>query len=325
MAGVAVAVFDYADLAKPDRAALEKHAATIRGIQNGVRRIAAEGVIQIGEELKAAQDRLAHHGDGEFCKWAKGECGYSKVHAYRFIAAYNVFGVCTNLVQTFEPSALYLLAAPSCPEKARAESLRLAEREQPITHTVAKGLKTKYSKTSPAPTAPQASNGKKPKKLSQKALAAQAAVTQGKRVVDAAKAMGFSKTAYRRTLDVALSAREELIDAMDAELLTPNRAAGLIEESQEEVDAAIEDARLKVAQKKHRAASTKGMTKGEILLDMLEQTWVTWRSFISTHPKPSVALPKNAKQLADCRRLLPQVRAVVLDALNSLEKGLDDV
>lgn len=138
-------VFDYGDMEAADSTVLERHATAIQETQDQVRRISADGVIRIGKELKEAQQRLAHHGDGMFNKWVKQRCGISLSCAYKSINAHEVFGeVCVNFTQTFDASALYLLSADSCPEEATEEALRLAEEGQHVSHKVAKELKERF-------------------------------------------------------------------------------------------------------------------------------------------------------------------------------------
>jgi hypothetical protein len=137
--------FDYGDLPTSVASALEEHAKAITKTQEQVRRISAEGVIAIGRELKAAQERLANHRVGTFQKWVKQRCGITPKSAYRAISAFDAFGYCDKLSQYFDASSLYLLSAESCPEEATAEALKLAADGQRITHKVAKELRAKYS------------------------------------------------------------------------------------------------------------------------------------------------------------------------------------
>ena len=91
----------------------------------------SEAVIEVGKELKAAQDRLAGKGrDGMFRPWVQ-RCGFSKSAAYRAIAAFETFGKCPTVGHLFDPKALYLLSAPSCPEEATAEAIERAEKGVP--------------------------------------------------------------------------------------------------------------------------------------------------------------------------------------------------
>ncbi|HUT93318.1 MAG TPA: hypothetical protein VMY37_27895, partial [Thermoguttaceae bacterium] len=141
--GTELATFDYGDLAAPDATALEKHAKRIDDIQVKTRRIAAEAVIAVGKELKAAHERLAGKGrEGLFRPWVQ-RCGFSHTSAYKAVAAYDTFGgeKCKSSLHLFDCNALYLLSAPSCPEDATAEAIQRAEKGERITHKVAKSLK----------------------------------------------------------------------------------------------------------------------------------------------------------------------------------------
>jgi hypothetical protein len=137
--------FDYGDLAADDADALEGHADTVGQIQGQVRRVAAEGVIAIGKELKAAHDRLAGKGrDGMFRPWVKERCGCGVTSAYKAMIAFDVFGKC-SYCEHFDASALYLLSSDSCPEAATNEAVRLAKKGEHISHKRAKQLKVKHS------------------------------------------------------------------------------------------------------------------------------------------------------------------------------------
>ena len=131
---------DFGDLKAADTKALEGNATRIEKVQERVRKAGAEGVMAIGKELTAAQDRLANHGDGTFGKWAQARCGFTRQSAYRAIAAFGTFKDCNIMLQTFDPTALYLLSADSCPEGATAEALKLAETGEKITAKRAKEI-----------------------------------------------------------------------------------------------------------------------------------------------------------------------------------------
>ncbi len=112
------------------------HAKTVEAIQERVRRTSAEGVLKIGEELAAAQERLANNGNGTFGKWVAERLGMSRMSSSRAIQAYRTFGMgdCNKLLQSFDASALYILSAESTPEEATTKALELAEQGEQITH-----------------------------------------------------------------------------------------------------------------------------------------------------------------------------------------------
>ena len=120
-------------ISEEDRGTLEKHAETIRSIQHRTRKTLAEAVVRMGAVLAQAQSQLAKHGDGTFAKWVRDRCGISKSTAYRAIAVHEAFGDRPTVGQTFEPTALYVLSAPSTPEEATEEALDLAGKGELIT------------------------------------------------------------------------------------------------------------------------------------------------------------------------------------------------
>lgn len=135
--------FDYTGIVPDDVAALERHAVTIDSVGPVVRKTESDGILVIGRELKAAQDRLANHHDGTFNKWVEQRCGFSKRTAYNAISAYTTFG-CATVAQLFDARALYLLSAESTPEAATEEALRLANEGEVITHKRAKAIVDQY-------------------------------------------------------------------------------------------------------------------------------------------------------------------------------------
>jgi len=64
--------------------------------------------------------------DGIFRPWVKERCGYGKDTAYKAIQAYKVFGKRLPDRHFFEPTALYLLSAESCPKEVTEEAIARA-------------------------------------------------------------------------------------------------------------------------------------------------------------------------------------------------------
>ena len=95
-------------------------------------RRSAQDIWEIGQKLADVRDRLKY---GQFDTWLKVEFGWSRRTAYNFISVYQTFGERANLAQVdIATSALYLLAAPSTPQKVREEFLQKAQAGQSITH-----------------------------------------------------------------------------------------------------------------------------------------------------------------------------------------------
>jgi hypothetical protein len=119
---------------------------------------ACEAIIEIGTDLMAAQELLAH---GDWLPWLKREFGWEKSQAYRFIQVAQTFGPALQSATgklpnlgNFDVSALYVLAAKhKAVEEARSEALRLAEAGERITHAKAKAL-VEQQRAKPAPPPP---------------------------------------------------------------------------------------------------------------------------------------------------------------------------
>jgi hypothetical protein len=118
--------FDYEALDADTRATVQRRTDKIRGLM----RRAAQDIVDIGLELIGVKEDLPH---GAFGPWLRAEFEWDIRQAQRFMAVAERFGECDNL-SLMAPSALYLLAAPSTPEAARAEALALAESGEPITY-----------------------------------------------------------------------------------------------------------------------------------------------------------------------------------------------
>ncbi|MCC5602095.1 DUF3102 domain-containing protein [Nostoc favosum] len=120
--------FDYELLTPEQRTLVEQHTTEIR---EQLRRT-AQDIWEIGQRLAEVRSKLKH---GQFDTWLKAEFGWSRRTAYNFINVYETFGNRANLAQIdIATSALYLLAAPSTPQKLREQYLEEAKTGKRITH-----------------------------------------------------------------------------------------------------------------------------------------------------------------------------------------------
>lgn len=130
---VACAKFDYAVLdpahARSARVASEK----IRGVM----RRTVENLLEIGNELIAIKRILPH---GRFGEWLAAEFGWRERMARHFMNVAERFKSAKFAEIDMDPSAAYLLAAPSTPEQVRKEALTRAENGERVTHAVATKL-----------------------------------------------------------------------------------------------------------------------------------------------------------------------------------------
>lgn len=135
-----VKTFDYSICSVDEKGKLIYLAAEVGKIKGK----GAELVIEMGKTLAQARGQLAKHHGGVFLKWIETECGLSKDTVYRSIASFEVFESCRNL-RKLEVSAMYELAKKSTPEKAQREAVKLADKGEPITLSVAKRLIKKHA------------------------------------------------------------------------------------------------------------------------------------------------------------------------------------
>jgi hypothetical protein len=143
------AKFDYGDTPLDDIEALEAHAERIRETIGQSRSKALQHALKVGEELVAAQERLAHNGDGTFVRWCWEACSLKKSTAYKLIDAYRFAQDCPSGGRSFEISALYALGAARCPEPARRKAIELADQGECITGSLATSLVRAHTPPSP--------------------------------------------------------------------------------------------------------------------------------------------------------------------------------
>lgn len=116
-----------------------------------------ESAVKIGQELLAVKEALEH---GHFLPWLRAEFGWSERTAYNFMSVAQRFELATIANLPIQPTAAYLLAAPSVPDEARQAAIEKAEAGEEISTTVAKEIvaeakkkkKPRRRKTVPADT-----------------------------------------------------------------------------------------------------------------------------------------------------------------------------
>lgn len=98
-----------------------------------------EDVLAVGQELLAVKETLPH---GQFSVWLRAEFDWTQRTAERFMAVAQRFGskIDTMSILRIDPTAAYLLAAPSVPPEASEIALERAQNGERITVSVAKGI-----------------------------------------------------------------------------------------------------------------------------------------------------------------------------------------
>lgn len=132
--------FDYATLDTQTRIVVEQRTGEIKSL---IRR-SANDIIDIGQKLSEVKEQLGH---GSFMNWLKSEFNWSVATATRFMQVSEQFKFVKLTNLQIAASALYLLAAPSTPEKARTEALERATVGEAITNTEAKAIVTRHKNT----------------------------------------------------------------------------------------------------------------------------------------------------------------------------------
>lgn len=133
--------FDYSGLDKDTKSKLLCLAGQIkRGKAHYVK-----AVIEVGAAIHEAHELLAGDGrDGRFSDWCENECGIERRTAYNYLWSFNRFGKCET-VSHFSAGAMYALAAPTAPDKAVKEALRMADKGERVTKATADELLEKYT------------------------------------------------------------------------------------------------------------------------------------------------------------------------------------
>ncbi len=107
-----------------------------------------EDIIEVGQELLAVKESLGH---GHFGAWLRAEFGWTVRTAQNFMSVADQFGGNTKVIShlPIDPTAAYLLAAPSAPDEARQTAVERAEGGQQITTAVAKEILAETRKKRP--------------------------------------------------------------------------------------------------------------------------------------------------------------------------------
>jgi gas vesicle protein len=96
-----------------------------------------EDIIEVGNDLLAVKEALPH---GQFLPWLKAEFGWSERSAQNFMSVAEQFKSAKIADLPIQPSAAYLLAAPSVPDEAREKAVEKAEAGEEITFAAAKEI-----------------------------------------------------------------------------------------------------------------------------------------------------------------------------------------
>ena len=106
-----------------------------------------EDLIEVGSDLLAVKEALDH---GQFGAWLRSEFGWAERTARNFMSVAERFGKSARVAElTIDPTAAYLLAAPSAPDEARQTAVERAEAGERVTTAVAKEILAETRKKRP--------------------------------------------------------------------------------------------------------------------------------------------------------------------------------
>jgi hypothetical protein len=125
--------FDYAVLTPKVRILVQGKTSELKSLM----RRSVQDIIDIGQKLTEVKQQLGH---GNFRAWLKAEFDWSLRTAARFMQVATQFKDANLAHLNISISALYLLAEPSTPEKARKQALEIAKEGENITYTKAKAI-----------------------------------------------------------------------------------------------------------------------------------------------------------------------------------------
>jgi Protein of unknown function (DUF3102) len=129
-----------------DSRVAEEARSSAQRIRDKVKRT-IEDIIEVGNDLLAIREALPH---GQFGPWLAAEFGWTERTARNFMAVAERFGPRTEMISdlTIQPTAAYLLVAPSAPDEAREAAIKRAEAGEQITTAVAKKILSETRKKS---------------------------------------------------------------------------------------------------------------------------------------------------------------------------------
>ena len=132
--------FNYAAIDSETRMFLQERARDIKERLRNTARTAWE----IGQNLVEVRERLNY---GYFVSWLRAEFEWSERTGYNYINIFESFGSFANVAKletAASASALYLLAAPSTPQDARQEALKLVGGGKILSYKEAKTIVTRH-------------------------------------------------------------------------------------------------------------------------------------------------------------------------------------
>ena len=103
----------------------------------------SEDIVNIGQRLIEVKQRLKH---GSFTNWLKSEFNWSLSSATKFMQVAEQFKFVNFTNLNITASVLYLIAAPSISQAARAEVLKRATNGENINYTKAKEIVRQHKK-----------------------------------------------------------------------------------------------------------------------------------------------------------------------------------
>lgn len=108
----------------------------------------AQDIINIGQKLTEVKEQLGH---GHFEAWLNAEFNWGQWTARKLMQVTRQFKSVNFTDLRIDPSALYLLAAPSTAEQVRQEALQRAMQGEAISHSKVKEIASQYGKLGKSP------------------------------------------------------------------------------------------------------------------------------------------------------------------------------
>lgn len=132
--------YDYAPL---EAGVAEQARDAARRIRESMQR-SLQDIIAVGTDLLLVKSNLPH---GQFLKWLNAEFGWTERTARNLMTVAERFGKSEMISDLhIQPTAAYLLAAPSTPDEARQTAVERAQAGERITAAVAKDIVARAKK-----------------------------------------------------------------------------------------------------------------------------------------------------------------------------------
>ncbi|MHC4346633.1 MAG: helix-turn-helix domain-containing protein [Planctomycetota bacterium] len=173
---------------------------------------------------------------------------------------------------------------------------------------------------------PKKAVGPVPKSTTDRAIYCEALMADGDTSAVARGKCGFANpTQMRRALAVAHGASVPLKDALNEEVLTLNKAAALVGQTDSFIQGVIDEAKAKQAAKQQEAVSPRGNKKRlETITIALNAIWHDWTGYQGKQLKTTTWIPRTGKKADELRTQLDAAERAFNRGINTIRNAMGD-